>query len=259
MRLAITAGFNRSPAALALCELLRREGHQIACVIVVTPFTIKRIRSLIMQRGIGFVRSGLRKLTGHPINKHSDQFKNFLVSEKITERSLKDWSQKYKVPFASVKDINEEPAITHLNTAVADAVIYGGGGILRKSFITAAKRSIINPHCGPLPEIRGMNAIEWAVLLQQEPAITIHYIDEGIDTGDIIERQPIRLIKSESIDSLRTRAVISGICALVKQLKSSHSLEQLPRIRATNRNPGRQCYTMAPVLKDLLQYRLNQL
>jgi folate-dependent phosphoribosylglycinamide formyltransferase PurN len=259
MRLAVTAGFNRSLAAIALCELLRRSGHQITCVIVVTPFNVKRIRALILQRGIGIVKSGLRKLLGRQTSSGNDPLSNFLVSEKITERSLNEWVNKHGASLTNVKEINGENAVQALQAAAPDAVIYAGGGILRKPFIRAANRKIINPHCGPLPEVRGMNAIEWTALLGCEPAITVHYIDEGIDTGDIIERHTIPLIKSEHIDSLRARAVVAGVTAIIQQLNLSSSIDNIPRTQLAARNPGRQCYTMSPVLKELLQYRLNRL
>ena len=46
MKLVITAGFDGSIPALAMCELLRRSGHCIDTVLVVTPFSVKRLKNI---------------------------------------------------------------------------------------------------------------------------------------------------------------------------------------------------------------------
>lgn len=261
MRLAITAGFDRSPAALALAELLRRAGQDIAVVVVVTPWSLRRARALIMQRGMGVIRTSVKKLTagsGSGSASHGpDPMREFLAGQQIADRSLRAWCRRNGVKYVSLQDINSPQAIAALNEAAIDAVVYGGGGILRKPFIDAARRRVINPHCGPLPDIRGMNAIEWAILLEKESAITVHYIDEGIDTGAIIRRVGVPVIAREPVDSLRARAVVTGIREIVAQL----SAPQRAETAAPEALPitGRQCYTMAPVLKELLQYKLNRL
>ena len=58
MRIVITAGFDGSVPALALCELLKRSGHCIDTVLVVTPYSPQRITGMLRQRGI----RGLKKV-----------------------------------------------------------------------------------------------------------------------------------------------------------------------------------------------------
>lgn len=55
------------------------------------------------------------------------------------------------------------------------------------SVIQLATHGGINYHPSLLPKYRGGNAIAWAIICgERETGVTIHYIDEGIDTGDII-------------------------------------------------------------------------
>lgn len=59
--------------------------------------------------------------------------------------------------------------------------------ILRRPIIQSAPLGFINCHAGKLPHYRGRNVINWAIINnEQEIGLTIHYVDEGIDTGDII-------------------------------------------------------------------------
>jgi len=59
--------------------------------------------------------------------------------------------------------------------------------ILRRAIIESAPLGFINGHAGKLPYYRGRNVINWAIINnEQEIGLTVHYVDEGIDTGDII-------------------------------------------------------------------------
>jgi len=73
---------------------------------------------------------------------------------------------------------------------------------LRDEFLTIPSLGIINFHPAPLPEYKGTAGYNLAILEQlEEWAITAHYIDENIDTGDIIE------IASFPIDAERETAL----------------------------------------------------
>lgn len=66
--------------------------------------------------------------------------------------------------------------------------------IIKKELFTLAPKGFINCHAGSLPFYRGRNVLNWVLINgEKEFGITVHYIDEGIDTGDII------LQKKESI------------------------------------------------------------
>jgi methionyl-tRNA formyltransferase len=62
--------------------------------------------------------------------------------------------------------------------------------ILRQPIHSAAKNGTINLHFAPLPRYRGCSPIAWAVMNgEREMGVTLHYIDDGIDTGDIIAQR----------------------------------------------------------------------
>jgi hypothetical protein len=62
MNFIVTAGYDKSKPALALCELIRKSGHGVAGVIVVTPFSVKRLRGMLLQRGLQGVKKAFAKL-----------------------------------------------------------------------------------------------------------------------------------------------------------------------------------------------------
>ena len=59
--------------------------------------------------------------------------------------------------------------------------------IFRKDIINLTPIGIINCHAGKLPFYRGRNILNWVLINdEKEFGITVHFVDEGIDTGDII-------------------------------------------------------------------------
>jgi len=59
--------------------------------------------------------------------------------------------------------------------------------IIKKNLMEVFPKSMINCHAGKLPLYRGRNVLNWALINgEKEIGVTCHYIDEGIDTGDII-------------------------------------------------------------------------
>jgi len=61
--------------------------------------------------------------------------------------------------------------------------------IFRKIHIENFKY-LINLHNGPLPKYRGVNPVNWALKNNEKThGVTLHYIDQGIDSGDIIDQE----------------------------------------------------------------------
>ena len=62
---------------------------------------------------------------------------------------------------------------------------------------------IINCHAGKLPFYRGRNILNWALINDEnEFGITVHYVDEGIDTGPIITQGLVEIDDNDTEESL---------------------------------------------------------
>ncbi|MDR1522244.1 MAG: hypothetical protein LBS28_05280 [Streptococcaceae bacterium] len=59
--------------------------------------------------------------------------------------------------------------------------------IFKSEIINLPRLKTINCHAGKLPFYRSRNILNWVLINdEKEFGITVHYVDEGIDTGDII-------------------------------------------------------------------------
>jgi len=79
-----------------------------------------------------------------------------------------------------------------LNIFKPDLIIsYGYRYIINNSIVKEYKNKIINLHISYLPFNRGADPNVWSILENTTKGVTIHFIDEGIDTGDILFQKEI--------------------------------------------------------------------
>jgi len=76
------------------------------------------------------------------------------------------------------------------------------GAILKQEVIDAFADGILNFHPGDLPDYRGCSAPEWQIYHSRKVICTCHFIDAGIDTGNIIEKRVLDICE-ESYEKMR--------------------------------------------------------
>ena len=108
--------------------------------------------------------------------------------------------------------------IRSLEPDIACVVAYGK--ILPKSFLKIPRLGCINVHGSLLPKYRGAAPIQWAVLNGDKvTGITTMYMDEKMDTGDMILKQEVEIGDDETTGGLWDRLKVIGADLLVETLK----------------------------------------
>lgn len=78
--------------------------------------------------------------------------------------------------------------------------------ILSTEFVEQYDRKIINIHPSLLPSFKGANAIQDAFMYGVKVSgVTIHYVDSGVDTGEIIAQEAIIIKDKDSLDSFEDK------------------------------------------------------
>jgi formyltetrahydrofolate-dependent phosphoribosylglycinamide formyltransferase len=78
--------------------------------------------------------------------------------------------------------------------------------LLRRPFFERYEGRIVNTHAAPLPEFPGARPIEDVLAAGVgESAATVHYVDEGIDTGAVIVAERVPVLVGETVETLRER------------------------------------------------------
>ncbi len=78
--------------------------------------------------------------------------------------------------------------------------------VLRRPFLDRFRGRIVNTHSAPLPDFPGAHPIEDVLAAGiRETAATVHYVDEGVDTGPVIVAERVPVLESDTVETLRAR------------------------------------------------------
>lgn len=108
--------------------------------------------------------------------------------------------------FPSKVDYEKE-VITKLRRANVEWIVLSGYmRIVGETLLSEYKGKIINVHPSLLPSFPGKDAVGQALTAGVKVSgVTIHYVDEGIDTGPIIAQEPVSVFSNDTGDSLQKR------------------------------------------------------
>ena len=93
-----------------------------------------------------------------------------------------------------------------VNQGVRLVVCAGYMHLLRPVFLDRFPNRVVNVHPAPLPDFPGAHPLE-DLLSAGAPAAaaTVHFVDEGIDTGEVIASEPVPVLPGDTVESLRQR------------------------------------------------------
>ena len=142
--------------------------------------------------------------------------------------------------------------IKSLNPDVICVVAYGK--ILPKELLDIPKMGCINVHGSLLPKYRGAAPIQWSVLNgDKETGITTMYMDVGMDTGDMILKEKVKIGEDETTGELWDKLSKVGAKLLVE------TLEKIERGIAPRERQGED-FNLAPMLsKDMAKINWEEM
>ncbi len=80
-------------------------------------------------------------------------------------------------------------------------ISYGYRFIIPENVVSSYKNRLINLHISYLPWNKGADPNFWSFIDDTPKGVTIHYIDEGLDTGDIIDQEEVVFLGNETLSS----------------------------------------------------------
>jgi len=98
-----------------------------------------------------------------------------------------------------VVEHNSQECSDLIRSEEIDLAVVAGARILKEPVLSAPKVGIINFHPGLIPEVRGMDALQWAILQDKPIGITAHLIDRRVDAGLVILREEIPLRPDDTL------------------------------------------------------------
>jgi methionyl-tRNA formyltransferase len=109
--------------------------------------------------------------------------------------------------------------------------------IFKSDFLNITPLGVVNCHAGALPFYRGRNVLNWVLINDSSSfGVTVHYVDEGIDTGDIILQRHYPIQDSDDYGTLLQKASVACSELLYQSLVMIHDGKAL-RTRQSDIHP----------------------
>ena len=136
-------------------------------------------------------------------------------------------AKKNGIPILRIKDINSKYSKREISKYDCDLLVSMSynqiiGLDLQKKF----SRGIINCHAGKLPLYRGRSVLNWVLINgEKEFGITVHKIDDGIDTGDILSQKVFKIKNADNYHTLLEKSYVEApkiLYSSIIKIKNGH-------------------------------------
>lgn len=123
-----------------------------------------------------------------------------------------------------VTSINDDSVIAALKRHRPDVVVVFGTRIISSRVLSSIDAPFINTHMGITPRYRGVHGGYWALAKgdRENCGVTVHLVDEGIDTGGVLHQQ---VIEPSDADNFFTYPALQLDAALPLLKAALHDVE----------------------------------
>lgn len=144
-----------------------------------------------------------------------------VIAQPNDQAGMIEVAQKAKLKNLITSNINQTSTLTKIEKLNPDLLVLSGfSQILKKPAINLPKLGAINLHGGPLPQYRGASVLNWQIINgETRGGISIIFVDEGIDTGDIIAAKHFPIKSTDTIKDVINKTLKLFPPMLLKVLK----------------------------------------
>ncbi|MBE6809935.1 MAG: methionyl-tRNA formyltransferase [Ruminococcaceae bacterium] len=149
------------------------------------------------------------------------------------------------IPVFQPKTLRDGEAYSLLKELNPDViVVVAYGKILPKEILDLPKYGCINGHASLLPKLRGASPIQWSIVTgEKKTGVSTMLMDEGMDTGDILETVVTDIGEQETAEELFDRLAVMSADLMVSTLEKA----QAGTLNPIKQNEAEATY--APIIK----------
>jgi len=133
-----------------------------------------------------------------------------------------DVARRHSIPIYQPPKINATGFVDILRDEIRPDLLVSvaASQILKKRVLEVPPLGCINLHSAPLPRYQGMMPNFWTLVHgEPEATVTVHYMVEKLDAGDIIVQLPVPINQSDSLHDLMVRSKQVGVQALLEAIE----------------------------------------
>ena len=172
---------------------------------------------------------GSTALTIELLLKHSFNIKGIVGHEPVNVTNVSGWSNlkqiaiDNQIDYIGYQNINTKEVLDFARDRSPEIIFaVGFSQLLGKEWFSIPKYGIIGFHPTPLPQGRGRAPIAWSVLELNDGAATFFLMDEGADSGAILEQEPYAIDNDDDSESFAVKchnAMEKALNKLLPKLK----------------------------------------
>jgi len=149
-----------------------------------------------------------------------------------TYSNFKQFVESRGLNFIEYDDLKEATFIEKIKELEADiAVVCSFNYKIPRVLLNAVKGGFINIHPSILPQYRGANPYSHVIINnEKQTGVTLHFMDDGFDTGDLIIQRKMEISPRETMGTLFNRLNIIGLELLMKVL-TEFEADEIPRAK----------------------------
>ena len=165
---------------------------------------------------------------------------------KLTPPPVKEYAVQNNIEVYQPNKVKQNPEVMEIIKKINPnlIIVVAYGRILPKEILDYPKYGAINVHGSILPKYRGAAPIQWAVINgDSETGVTTMYMDEGMDTGDMITISRVPIEEKDTYETVHDKLAVLGTETLIADLQRLIENDgKLPRTKQPEE------FTIAPML-----------
>jgi hypothetical protein len=158
-----------------------------------------------------------------------------------------------KVPLHFAPFLSKQ-LISMVTKGESSLLLLYAGGFISDDLLKIDNVEFINSHMGEMPRYRGMNVLEWAVLEDQPPRVSVMIMNKAIDGGDVIFIHDIKLSGEKTIKDLRRRGYEECYKAMALAI---HGYSKNSYARKPQDKGGKYYYRMHGTIRNMLAVKMR--
>jgi methionyl-tRNA formyltransferase len=180
-------------------------------------------------------------------------FRKFLNAISYGQYSVIKVAKNHHIVVLKTDSLKSEEFLKRIRTLSLDIILsVASSRIFGPSILSVPKLGCLNVHAGMLPRYRGINPSFWSLLnREKQSAVTVHYIDEEIDDGNIIQQDIFDIQGMKSLHAIYLKVQEIAPITIVKALASIKE----GNIRIIKNERSHSTYFSFPTKEDGRKFR----
>ena len=146
---------------------------------------------------------------------------------KISESPVKEYAKKNQLNLLQPVNLKDSNFINQIRRLKPDLIVVVAFRMLPEILWSIPTFGSINVHASLLPNYRGAAPINWAIINgEKQTGVTTFFINDKIDTGDVIGQSKIDINKNENAGELHNRLMRLGADLLIKSIDKIFSSKE---------------------------------